>query len=82
MYINQRKKTLVPEGVVYCWLPYHLEANGITPQELADAVGYGRKTISSWCAGNAVPSLQAAYRVADFLQVKLESIWRWERQEQ
>ena len=52
----------------------------ITQQELADAVGVTRQTIISLENGKYNASLQLAYRIARFFELKIEDIFIYEEE--
>ena len=52
--------------------------NGISQEELADAVRVSRQTIYSLENGRYNPSIFLAFRLADFFKVKIEDIFLYE----
>ena len=52
----------------------------ITQQELADAVGVTRQTIISLENGKYNASLQLAYRIARFFELKIEDVFIYEEE--
>jgi putative transcriptional regulator len=54
---------------------YRFEHNGISQQELANAVGVTRLTIHSIEKGKFNPSVSLALRIADFLNKNVEDIF-------
>lgn len=52
----------------------------ITQQELADAVGVTRQTIISLENGKYNASLQLAYKIARFFEMKIEDIFIFEEE--
>ena len=51
------------------------DANEMTQQALADAVGVSRQTIIALEAGNYSPSLALAFRIARFFDKKIEEVF-------
>ena len=52
--------------------------NGISQEELADAVRVSRQTRCSLENGRYNPSIFLAFRLADFFKVKIEDIFLYE----
>lgn len=52
----------------------------ISQQELADRVGCSRYSIQKYESNKAVPSLEIAYKIADYFNVKLEELFIFETQ--
>jgi putative transcriptional regulator len=50
-------------------------AQGVTQEELADAVGVSRQTIIAVEKGNYVPSLLLAMRIARFFKARVEDVF-------
>jgi putative transcriptional regulator len=50
-------------------------AQGVTQEELADAVGVSRQTIIAVEKGNYVPSLLLAMRIARFFRARVEDVF-------
>ncbi len=55
------------------------ERNEMTQLALADAAGVTRQTIISLEAGRYTPSLELAFRIADVLDVKLDDVFQWSK---
>lgn len=66
------KKTL--QNTVYS----HRTKQGITQQELADAVGVTRQTIIAIEKGNYTPSVTLALDIAHFFSIDLEQLFFYE----
>lgn len=49
----------------------------ITQQELADAIGMTRQTIVAIEKGKYSPSLEAAFKIAHFLDLELTEVFSW-----
>ena len=52
----------------------------ITQQELADALGVTRQTIISLENGKYNASLQLAYKIARFFDLKIEDVFKFEEE--
>ena len=52
-------------------------ANEMTQQELADAVGVSRQTIVAIEKGNYSPSLELAFRIAHIFKTTLEAVFTY-----
>lgn len=55
--------------------------NKVTQEELADAVGVTRQTIISLENGKYNASLQLAFKIARFFDMKIEDIFLYEEEE-
>ncbi|MDP3651419.1 MAG: helix-turn-helix transcriptional regulator [Rhodoferax sp.] len=51
-------------------------ARGLTQQELADALSVSRQTVISIESGKYDPSLPLAFKIAQFLALKIEDIFQ------
>lgn len=56
-------------------IPDLRRSEGITQQELADAVGVTRATILALEKGNYNPSLELAFRLSSFFNIGIEKIF-------
>lgn len=63
-------------------LPELRKLGKITQQELADAVGVTRQTISSIESGKYVASLPLAYRLSKFFDLTIEEVFDLSDQEE
>lgn len=54
------------------------KANGLTQEELADALEVSRQTISSIENGRYNPSIILAFRIARFFEKTIEQVFIWE----
>ena len=53
-------------------------AKGLSQQQLADAIGVSRKTISTLETGRFTPSVVIALQLAHYFAVPVEQIFRFE----
>jgi putative transcriptional regulator len=53
-------------------------AKGLSQQQLADAIGVSRKTISTVETGRFTPSVVIALQLAQYFAVPVEQIFRFE----
>ena len=51
-----------------------LEERGMTPHELAKAIGVNHQNIYRWESGKTQPSLEMCIRLADFFGVSLDEL--------
>lgn len=51
--------------------------NEMTQAQLAEQVGVTRQTIAAIEQGKYAPSLEAAFRIAQALGVRLEEVFQW-----
>ncbi|MES2949648.1 MAG: helix-turn-helix transcriptional regulator [Pseudomonadota bacterium] len=49
---------------------------GLTQQQIADALGVSRQTVISIESGKYDPSLPLAFKIAQFLQARIEDIFQ------
>lgn len=57
-------------------LKQHRRQRGLTQQRLADELGVSRQTIISIETGKYDPSLPLAFKIARFLDVRIEDIFQ------
>lgn len=57
------------------------KARGMNQQELADAVGTTRQTITSIETGKYIASLPLAWRIARAFDLKIEDVFMFEEEE-
>ena len=55
------------------------ERGEMTQAQLAERIGMTRQTIIAIEQGKYSPSLEAAFRIADAFNVRLEDVFRWKR---
>ena len=53
------------------------DANEMTQQQLADAIGMTRQTVAAIEQNKYSPSLEAAFRIAEVFGVPLETVFQW-----
>ena len=53
------------------------DANEMTQQQLADAIGMTRQTVAAIEQNKYSPSLEAAFRIAEVFGVPLETVFKW-----
>jgi putative transcriptional regulator len=53
------------------------EAGEMTQSELAERIGMTRQTIAAIEAGKYSPSLEAAFRIAQVFEVRLDEVFQW-----
>ncbi len=53
------------------------DANEMTQQQLADAVGVTRQTIAAIEQNKYSPSLEAAFRIAEVFGVDINDVFQW-----
>jgi putative transcriptional regulator len=58
-------------------LPDLRNTQGLTQQELADAVGVTRATILALERGDYNPSLELAYRLSKFFELKIDDLFQF-----
>ena len=55
-------------------LKQHREERGLTPYELAKAIGVNHQNIYRWESGKAKPSLEMCIKLADYFGVSLDEL--------
>jgi putative transcriptional regulator len=58
------------------------DANEMTQQQLADAIGMTRQTIAAIEQNKYSPSLEAAFRIAEVFGVPIGDVFQWKAGEQ
>ena len=58
------------------------KVRGMNQQELADAVGTTRQTITSIETGKYIASLPLAWRIARVFELKIEDVFMFEEEEE
>ena len=53
------------------------DANEMTQQQLADAIGMTRQTIAAIEQNKYSPSLEAAFRIAEVFGVEIGAVFKW-----
>jgi putative transcriptional regulator len=53
------------------------DANEMTQQQLADAIGMTRQTIAAIEQNKYSPSLEAAFRIAEVFGVEIGDVFQW-----
>ncbi|GLP95489.1 helix-turn-helix transcriptional regulator [Paraferrimonas sedimenticola] len=54
------------------------DANEMTQQSLADAIGVSRQTVVAIEKGKYSPSLEVAFKIADVFQVELGQVFQYQ----
>ena len=49
---------------------------GITQEQLANMLGYSKKTVSKWECASAIPSIDTLFKIANVLKVNIEALFR------
>ncbi|MFT5163407.1 MAG: putative transcriptional regulator [Alteromonadaceae bacterium] len=55
------------------------DADEMTQQALADAIGVSRQTVVAIEKGNYSPSLEVAFKIANVFAIPLEQVFRYEQ---
>jgi putative transcriptional regulator len=58
------------------------DANEMTQQQLADAIGRTRQTIAAIEQNKYSPSLEAAFRIAEVFGVNINDVFQWKAGDQ
>lgn len=51
-----------------------LAERNTTNQQLAESLGVAEETVSSWCTNSAQPSIKRLFKIADFLNINVQSL--------
>lgn len=55
-------------------LAYYMELNRISQQDIVNALGVSKSTVSDWCHGKNYPRIDVMQRLADFLGVVMNKL--------
>jgi putative transcriptional regulator len=67
----------VPPPITNTIRRLRFDANEMTQQQLADAIGMTRQTVAAIEQNKYSPSLEAAFRIAEVFGVPLEEVFQW-----
>jgi putative transcriptional regulator len=67
----------VPPPITNTIRRLRFDANEMTQQQLADAIGMTRQTVAAIEQNKYSPSLEAAFRIAEVFGVPLEEVFHW-----
>lgn len=71
---------LAPSGKIENKINEYRTGRSLTQQDLADAVGVTRATIVALERGDYNPSLELAFRVSKFFNLKIEDVFRFKKE--
>lgn len=59
----------------------YIDLSPLTREEVRKTMEVTENTLSSWCTGKAIPSLEKAFKLSRLLGVTVEDLYEWREEE-